>query len=285
MHLTVSSSPGSFSVPLEVPKTSGGKLLSMNAETEHPVFKTSVTTVESLSVIAQQLSASAERASERELSMSRDELAAYAVKQQSKFLFDGYNVAKARHDVEMPQTDDPEMLQRARLATEYVNSSSRGDTDLRSPFPGLSRDQLLLIAYDDRGGYTINERRAAWCSSAQMEYKWASAAVARSQLESSATGKVPVFLREVLDYYKALPMIEKVQDRYPRNYEAEMEAKIAEELARTPDSKDKLLTAEMNLFDILAASLVPRDERHNAGGRSNEKPTPAQTPAETDSSG
>lgn len=284
MHLTVSSSPGSLSVPLEIPQTSEIKLRSVNAETEHPVLNASVTTVESLSVIARQLSASAERASKRELSMSRDELAAYAVKQQSRFLFDGYKAGKARHDVEMPQTDDPQMLDRARLATEYVNSSSRGATDLKSPFPGLSRDQLLLIAYDDRGGYTINERRAAWCSSAQMEYKWASAAVARSQLESSATGKVPVFLREVLDYYKALPLIEKVQDRYPRNYEAEMEAKIAEEVARTPDNKDRLLTADMNLFDILAAALVPQDKRHIAGDRSNEEPTPAQTPAETDSS-
>lgn len=284
MHITVSSSSGNFSVPLEVPKTNGIKLPSVNAETELPVLNASVTTVESLSVMALQLSASADRASERELSMSRDELAAYAVKQQSKFLFDGYKVGKARHDVEMPQTDDPDILQRARLATEYVNSSSRGDTDLKSPFPGLSRDQLLLIAYDDRGGYTINERRAAWCSSAQMEYKWASAAVARSQLESSATGKVPVFLREVLDYYKALPMIEKVQDRYPPNYEAEMEARIAEEVARTPDNQDKLLMGEMNLFDILAAALVPQDKRLNAGDRSNEKPTPAQTPAEADSS-
>lgn len=284
MHITVSSWPGSFSVPVKVPKTSWVKLPSVSAETEHSVSSASVTTIESLSVIARQLSASAERASKRELSMSRDELAAYAVKQQSRFLFDGYKAGKARHDVEMPQTDDPQMLDRARLATEYVNSSSRGATDLKSPFPGLSRDQLLLIAYDDRGGYTINERRAAWCSSAQMEYKWASAAVARSQLESSATGKVPVFLREVLDYYKALPLIEKVQDRYPRNYEAEMEAKIAEEVARTPDNKDKLLTAEMNLFDILAAALVPQDKRHDTGDRSREKPTPAQTPAETDSS-
>lgn len=237
-----------------------------------------------LSALGQQLSDSAERAGRRELEMSREEMAAYATKQKHLILFEGYQNGKGKHDTEQPDTTDPKLLERARRATDYVNSASKGYSGVKNPFAGLSRDDLVLIAYDDRGGYTVNERLAAWRGSADLEYKWASAAVARSQLESSATGKVPVFLREVLDYYKALPMIEKVQDRYPRNYEAEMEAKIAEELARTPDSKDKLLTAEMNLFDILAASLVPQGERHNAGDRSNEKPTPAQTPADPDSS-
>jgi hypothetical protein len=253
---------------------------------EEKVAGSSVSQTDSakLSALGQQLSDSAERAGRRELEMSREELAAYATQQKHLILFDGYQNGKGKHDSEQPDTTDPKLLERARRATEYVNSASKGHSDAKNPFAGLSRDELVLIAYDDRGGYTVNERLAAWRGSADLEYKWASAAVARSQLESSATGKVPVFLREVLDSYKALPMIEKVQDRYPRNYEAEMEARIAEEVARTPDNQDKLLTADMNLFDILAAALVPKDKRLNAGDRSNEKPTPAQTPAETDSS-
>jgi len=217
--------------------------------------------VATVSVLGRQLSDSAERASQRELAMSRDELAAYAAKQKSRFLFEGYTAAKARHDLETPQTDDPELLNRARQATEYVNRSSAGDTNAKSPFAGLSRDQLILIAYDDQGGYTINERQAAWRGSAQMEYKWAQGAIARAQLESSATGKQPVFMREVLNYYKALPMIEKVQDRYPWNYEAEMEAKIAEELALPAGGEREAQTHILNLYDILAAMTDPEKKR------------------------
>jgi hypothetical protein len=217
--------------------------------------------VASVSVLGRQLSDSAERASQRELTMSRDELAAYAAKQKSRFLFDGYQAGKARHDLETPQTDDPELLNRARQATEYVNRSRAGDLNAKSPFAGLSRDQLILIAYDDQGGYTINERQAAWRASAQMEYKWAQGAIARAQLESSMTGKAPVFLREVLEYYKGLPMIERVQDRYPWNYEAEMEAKIAEELALPAGGKREPQTHILNLYDILAAMTDPEKKR------------------------
>ncbi len=216
---------------------------------------------ENLSVISRQLSSSAERASQRELTMSRDELAAYATAQQSKLLFEGYKAGKPRHDLEMPRTDDSELLDRARRATNYVNRYSNGDVNAHSPFDGLSRDQLILIAYDDRGGYTINERRAAWCASAHMEAEWAKGAIARAQLERSATGKQPVFMREVLNYYKALPMIEKVQDRYPWNYEAEMEAKIAEELALSAGGEREAQTHILNLYDILAAMTDPEKKR------------------------
>lgn len=231
-------------------------------DTEVPIAPLiSQSEVASVSVLGRQLSDSAERASQRELTMSRDELAAYAAKQKSRFLFDGYQAGKARHDLETPQTDDPELLSRARRATDYVKRSSAGDLNAKSPFAGISRDQLILIAYDDRGGYTINERQAAWRGSAQIEDKWAQGAIARAQLESSMTGKVPGFLKEVLAYYKGLPMIERVQERYPWNYEAEMEAKIAEELALPAGGERKPQARILNLYDILAAMTDP-EKKH-----------------------
>lgn len=245
----------------EVEKAPSAGLPVLDTEPAPTASLMSQSEVASVSVLGRQLSDSAERASQRELTMSRDELAAYAAKQKSRFLFDGYQAGKARHDLETPQTDDPELLNRARQATEYVNRSRAGDLNAKSPFAGLSRDQLILIAYDDQGGYTINERQAAWRASAQMEYKWAQGAIARAQLESSMTGKAPVFLREVLEYYKCLPMIERVQDRYPWNYEAEMEAKIAEELALPAGGKREPQTHILNLYDILAAMTDPEKKR------------------------
>lgn len=264
--LSIISSPprGLFSAA-EVEKTSPAGLPVVDTEPAPTAPLMSRLDVASVSVLGRQLSDSAERASQRELTMSRDELSAYAAKQKSSFLFEGYATGKARHDLETPQTHDPELLSRARQATEYVNRSSAGDTDAKNPFAGLSRDQLVLIAYDDQGGYTINERQAAWRGSAQMEYKWAQGAIARAQLESNMVGKVPVFMREVLDYYKALPMIEKVQDRYPWNYEAEMEAKIAEELARPAGGEHKPPGHVLNLYDMLAAMTDPANKHPTRG--------------------
>lgn len=67
-----------------------------------------------------------------------------------------YLANKALHDAEVPDTDNPELLARARQATGFVNGSDA------NPFKGLARDQLILIAHDDSGPFTINERRAAW---------------------------------------------------------------------------------------------------------------------------
>lgn len=63
---------------------------------------------------------------------------------------------KVQHDSEVPKGNSPELLVRARQATDFVNGSGS------NPFKGLSRDQLSLIAHDEGGSFTINERRAAW---------------------------------------------------------------------------------------------------------------------------
>lgn len=67
-----------------------------------------------------------------------------------------YFANKVRHDAQTPDTDDPDLLARARQATGFVNG-----TDI-NPFKDLARDHLSLIAHDDGGTFTMNERRAAW---------------------------------------------------------------------------------------------------------------------------
>ena len=217
-----------------------------------------------LSLLARQLSESALRSNKREQELTRDELAAYAKKQLNDFALDGYSFGKSMHDQELPYTDDPEHLARARQATDYVNQTASGNRHAKNPFAGLSRDQLALIAYDDSGCYTINERHAAWSESHGIKSEWAKGAVARAQLESAQTGRIPVFLTEVLNFYRTLPKIEQVQDCYPGDYEAELLEKIRVELSRPDDETTELAGRGLNLYDILARIMMPEKKEIEA---------------------
>ncbi|MFY1666324.1 hypothetical protein [Pseudomonas sp. Pseu.R1] len=233
----------------------------------------------SISLLARQLSESALRSSKREQELTRDELAAYAKKQLNDFALDGYSFGKHRHDQELPDTDDPEHLARARQATDYVNQAASGDRYAKNPFAGLSRDQLALIAYDDSGGYTINERHAAWSESHRLKSEWAKGAVTRAQLESAQSGRIPVFLTEVLNFYRGLPKIEQVQDCYPGDYEAELLEKIRLELSRPNDEAPELAKRGLNLYDILASIAMPERKEAEAKREQSVKQHSAQAPA------
>ena len=101
-----------------------------------------------VSILARQLSDAATRAETRVGHKSAELL---------EPITDGkYFANKAQHDAEIPDTTSEELLTRARQATGFVNGSNS------NPFNGLTRDQLNLIAHDDGGPFTINERRAAW---------------------------------------------------------------------------------------------------------------------------
>jgi hypothetical protein len=242
--------------------TAGGK---PTASEDHPQ-KAEIKAVKTdadkatMSALGQQLSGSAARAKVRDASMTRDELAAFAKKQKDDFLMGGYTANKTKHDLERPKTSSPELLERAKRATDYVNSSEKGNSYVRNPFSGLARDQLTLIVYDDSGLFTVNERRAAWSAADDLEVEWAKGAIARNQLERSLTGKNPVFLTEVLNHYKALPEIEKVQERYPKNYIAEIEAKIRQETSLPGIVERKKPERVLNLYDILAGMTAPDDK-------------------------
>ncbi len=124
----------------------------------------------------------------------------------------------------MPATDDPDLLARARNATQFVNGSGR------NPFAGMSQDQLSLIIYDDSGNFTANERRAAWSESSDQEYAWRQKAVAGAMAEYNDTGKLSKFFTSALDHYKDLPAIEQAQ--YPNSYEAKLQLNPANEKPR-----------------------------------------------------
>ncbi|MBN2991698.1 hypothetical protein JWR97_10290 [Pseudomonas cedrina subsp. fulgida] len=74
-----------------------------------------------------------------------------------------YFVNKAQNDAQTPDTGNPELLARARQATDFLNGHDS------NPFKGLALNQLNLIARDGSGSFTINERRAAWETMQSME--------------------------------------------------------------------------------------------------------------------
>ena len=177
-----------------------------------------------ISTLAQQLAASASRAEERDKTLTRSELADKAKTALSQIQGDTYFANKAKHDSEVPKTNDPELLARAKQATAYVNSAARGGNSEKNPFAGLSREQLANIVYDDSGTYTVNERRAASYEGDRQEEAWRVKVTTQAMAEYNSTGKLTNFFKSVLDHFKELPAIEQAQ--YPKDYASDLESKI-----------------------------------------------------------
>ena len=104
--------------------------------------------VSTVSTLARQLNEAATRAETRVGQVSSSLI--------GSITGDGYLAKKSQHDAEVPSSEDPQLLARSRQATAFLNGSDR------NPFKGLTRDQLNLIAHDEGGSFTTNERRAAW---------------------------------------------------------------------------------------------------------------------------
>lgn len=116
--------------------------------TNAPITSNNSDTTTTVSILARQLSDAATRAQARVGQRGTDPL--------DPIKGDKYFANKVLHDAETPTTNHPEHLARARQATGFVNGADS------NPFKGLTRDQLNLIAHDEGGDFTINERRAAW---------------------------------------------------------------------------------------------------------------------------
>lgn len=129
-----------------------------------------------VSLLARQLSAAAMRAEMRGGHTSAELLAPIT---DAK-----YFAHKTQHDAQIPTTDNPEHLARARQATAFLNGTDS------NPFKDLSRGQLSLIAHDDDGGFTLNERRAAWQTLQSLK-----APAASSPEPEFATGQKIMILR------------------------------------------------------------------------------------------
>ncbi|MFV3405527.1 hypothetical protein ACNFIC_16510 [Pseudomonas sp. NY15463] len=199
-----------------------------------------------LSSFAKQLAAAAERAAARDASLSRKELADFASKVLDKIGGDAYLLAKDFFDNFLPDTDDPELLERARQANAFA--TGRGD----NPFKGLSREQLSLIIYDESGAFTINERRAARAERTDQHNEWARYIIDKMGAEYRQTGRNDQGLHEILDFYNSLPRIEVAQYG---NYEANIKMQLAMHEVEWPEFNTSLIDmlanewgAEKDLF-------------------------------------
>lgn len=215
--------------------------LSANEVKNAEIHKRDFSTV---SNIARQLGESAVRAEARDQNLTRIELGAQASRVLEVFTGPECQAAKEAYNSEVPNTQDPELLQRAVSATDYLTRKLAGDLSAKSPFPGLSHDELVLIAYDEKGPYTINERRAAWGDAQKIEFSWRERTVSQAFLEYPSAQKMPTFYANVLAHYQALPAIEKAQ--YPEDYESRLKTRIEEESGRKVEDR------QYNLFEILA---------------------------------
>lgn len=167
-----------------------------------------------LSTFARQLNDSAARAEARDNRLDSKQLASLANDVIEKLTGSSYYGNKAVHDAEIPDTEDPELLERAKQATQFTNGSGT------NPFSGMSPDKLSLIMYDEDGTYTLNERKAAYSEKYDQEQVWKRAISQRYVDEYNETGKSTETLFMMLAHYNELPPIEKAQ--YPDNYAANL---------------------------------------------------------------
>lgn len=117
--------------------------------------------------------------------LSDEELVKHAKTSESLIFFDLDSPLRAEYDKEGLDADDPEAVALAKQATHYLNGHGS------NPFKGMSRDQLALIAYDESGTFTVNERRAARNESGHQESIWRKNIVAKANmLRSQGKGNV-----------------------------------------------------------------------------------------------
>lgn len=206
-----------------------------------------------MSLLGSQLSASATRATDRESAMKPDELAAYLNQQVHEIAKDGYTQNKLQHDREQPDTDNEALLQRAQRATAFVNQSQAGKGVEPNPFAGLNREQLVLIAFDDKGSYTVNERQAALAGVNSIEDNWRKSTYVQGQSERNLTGRNTLFLNNALDHYRGLSKVEQALS-YPESYEKDLQSKILQELALPGVKPGSQTTRRFSLFEVLAGN-------------------------------
>lgn len=172
-----------------------------------------------LSPLARQLNEAQARADIRDASMDRDALGQKAKELTGNFYGSDYRQNKERYDAEIPNTDDPILLERAKQATDFANGHGS------NPFRGLAPDQLTLIIYDESGTFTFNERRAAWDEQTDQRQEWKKQVVAEIMREWKEKGTIIGGLTKVLEHYENLPPIEQAQ--YPDFWLASLHTQIA----------------------------------------------------------
>jgi hypothetical protein len=191
---------------------------------------------EKISSLAKQLSAAAERAALRDSQLSRSELADLAASILDRLGGLSYSLAKDFYDSQLPDTDNAELLARARQANDFA--SGKGS----NPFKGFSREQLSLIIYDESGAFTVSERRAAMFEKTDQHNQWAQSISGKMNAEYQRTGRIDEGLHEILDFYNALPPIEVAEYG---NYEADIMMQLSQHEVPQPEF-------DTSLIDMLA---------------------------------
>ena len=202
-----------------------------------------------LSTLARQLAESAARAETRDKTMDRRQLGVEASRIHRELIEYSWRSSENGYVVESPDTADPELLERDRQATEYEGRVKHSHPQAKNPFVGLSREQLTLIVYDDKGPYTMNERNAASHAIMDIEGKWNQSLWGPKAIESAANGgRNPNFHAEILAHYKTLPLIEQAQ--YPDNYESRQAGLVSEQSGPAPAKAKEFRI--LTLFEIMA---------------------------------
>ncbi|MCQ2994830.1 hypothetical protein NLO88_16860 [Pseudomonas syringae] len=206
-------------------------------------------TQSTLSILSRQLAESASRAEARDKSMDRHQLGIESIRIRTGLVEYGWRSDETGYVTEYPDTTYPELLERARQATEYAGRYMLGNLQAKNPFASLSRDQLNLIIYDEYGPYTLHERNAARSAVNSIEDKWNKSLWGPERQESAANnGRTPKFYAEILSHYKTLPLIEQVQ--YPDNYETRLARLVTEQSGPAP-AKEKEFRI-LTLFEVMA---------------------------------
>ena len=174
-------------------------------------------TVATVSTLAQQISYAAIRAAARDVKMSRSDLAALASSIVEKITGPTYQANKALNDAEVPKTDAPTLLARAKQATDSINGKAA------NPFAGMPRDQLVLIAYDEGGSFTVNERKAALNEAQNQEVQWRQQTFSKamSEYKGGEGTNVKEVGKQLFDHLKSLSPIEQAQ--YPKSYAVQLQ--------------------------------------------------------------
>lgn len=220
---------------------------------------------------SRQLSDVLQRAEQRNKKLDQPALSAYARTALDQIAGPQYHALKVRHDAELPKTTLPDILARARQATDYENGKAP------NPFKGMPAELLTAISYDDSGTFTINERRAAWSESCDQHQAWGLKVIAEARMEYDRTGHHTNIYDQVLEHYKSQPLIEKA--RFPENYEQDLISKRNEalRLAGKQNPRSKPSTFDMmrewrtkqprltTLFSMLAGVSTEMNERLPSG--------------------
>ncbi|RKP44318.1 hypothetical protein D7S89_22580 [Trinickia fusca] len=197
-----------------------------------------------ISTLAQRLSEATLRADSRDASLDRQALARKARALANQIMGTPWRSNRPEHDAEAPKSDAPQSAASAKQATAFAHGLAE------NPFKGMTRHQLLIIAYDEGGAFTVNERHAAWQEAFDQEETWRRQAIARSGPEYATTGKHTRFFVECIEHYQGLPAIEQAQ--YPVTYVSSLRHAIATERPTQPQGSQFVTLLELLLRHGLA---------------------------------